>query len=61
MTVKNRKVTLPVAFGFGLTDIIGGGAFTIIGAWLLYFYTTFVGLSPWKRRQLWRLPVLLMQ
>ena len=46
MTVKNRKVTLPVAFGFGLTDIIGGGAFTIIGAWLLYFYTTFVGLSP---------------
>ncbi len=46
MTVKSRKVTLPVAFGFGLTDIIGGGAFTIIGAWLLYFYTNFVGLSP---------------
>lgn len=25
---------------------MGGGAFTVIGAWLLFFYTTFVGLSP---------------
>jgi oligogalacturonide transporter len=24
----------------------GGGAFTVIGAWLLFYYTTFVGLSP---------------
>ncbi|KES14856.1 hypothetical protein GASC598I20_002840, partial [Gilliamella apicola SCGC AB-598-I20] len=43
---KKRKVTLPIAIGYGLTDIMGGGAFTIIGAWLLFFYTTFVGLTP---------------
>ena len=46
MTLKNRKVTIPVSIGYGLTDIMGGGAFTVIGAWLLFFYTTFVGLSP---------------
>ncbi len=46
MSRKNRKVTIPVSIGFGMTDIMGGGAFTVIGAWLLFFYTTFVGLSP---------------
>lgn len=43
---KKRKITLPIAIGYGLTDIMGGGAFSIIGAWLLFFYTTFVGLTP---------------
>ncbi|MEH6946867.1 MFS transporter [Bacillus sp. JJ634] len=43
---KDKRVTLRTSIGFGLTDIMGGGAFTIIGAWLLFFYTTFVGLSP---------------
>ncbi|OCG33588.1 MFS transporter [Gilliamella sp. Fer2-1] len=43
---KKRKVTIPVAIGYGLIDIMGGGAFTIIGAYLLFFYTTFVGLTP---------------
>lgn len=46
MTRKNRKVTIPVSIGYGMTDIMGGGAFTVIGAWLLFYYTTFVGLSP---------------
>lgn len=41
-----KKITIPVSIGYGLTDIMGGGAFTVIGAWLLFFYTTFVGLSP---------------
>ncbi|QZN95402.1 MFS transporter [Symbiopectobacterium purcellii] len=41
-----KKVTIPVSIGYGLTDIMGGGAFTVIGAWLLFFYTTFVGLTP---------------
>lgn len=41
-----QKITIPVSIGYGLTDIMGGGAFTVIGAWLLFFYTTFVGLSP---------------
>lgn len=42
----SKKVTIPVSIGYGLTDIMGGGAFTVIGAWLLFFYTTFVGLTP---------------
>ncbi|MRS15947.1 MFS transporter [Enterobacteriaceae bacterium RIT691] len=46
MSRINRKITIPVSIGYGLTDIMGGGAFTVIGAWLLFFYTTFVGLSP---------------
>lgn len=45
-TRGNRKVTIPIGIGYGLTDLMGGGAFTIIGALLLYFYTTFVGLTP---------------
>jgi len=46
MSQTNRKITIPVSIGYGVTDIMGGGAFTVIGAWLLFFYTTFVGLSP---------------
>lgn len=46
MKTKNKFVTIPRAIGFGMIDIIGGGAFTIIGAWLLYFFTVFVGLTP---------------
>jgi len=30
-----KKVTIPIAIGYGLTDIMGGGAFTIIGAWVM--------------------------
>ncbi|MCG1030786.1 MFS transporter [Bacillus amyloliquefaciens] len=46
MSRAKKNVTIPVSIGYGLTDIMGGGAFTVIGAWLLFFYTTFVGLSP---------------
>ncbi|HWJ79708.1 MAG TPA: MFS transporter [Niallia sp.] len=46
MSRKNREVTLKTSIGFGLTDMVGGGAFTIIGAWLLFFYTKFAGLTP---------------
>lgn len=46
MKNSERKITIPVSIGYGLTDIMGGGAFTVIGAWLLFYYTTFVGLSP---------------
>ncbi|WP_034914735.1 MFS transporter [Erwinia sp. 9145] len=46
MSQKNRKITIPVSLGYGVTDIMGGGAFTVIGAWLLFFYTTWVGLTP---------------
>lgn len=46
MSRAKKNVTIPVSIGYGLTDIMVGGAFTVIGAWLLFFYTTFVGLSP---------------
>jgi len=46
MTAKNRKITIPIGIGYGLTDLMGGGAFTIIGAWMLFFYTTYAGLTP---------------
>jgi oligogalacturonide transporter len=46
MSKKSKKITLPIGIGYGLTDLMGGGAFTIIGAFLLYFYTTFAGLTP---------------
>lgn len=46
MTIGKRKITVPIGIGYGLTDLMGGGAFTIIGAWLLFFYTTYCGLTP---------------
>ncbi|AVF25167.1 Glucuronide permease [Paenibacillus larvae subsp. larvae] len=45
MRQRQEKISLPTAIGFGLTDIMGGGAFTVIGAFMLFFYTTFAGLS----------------
>ncbi|GGH82477.1 oligogalacturonide transporter [Pullulanibacillus pueri] len=46
MSRKNKNITLRTSIGYGLTDMVGGGAFTIIGAWLLFFYTTFCDLTP---------------
>ncbi|MEW9677427.1 MFS transporter [Lentibacillus sp. L22] len=40
-----RKINIFRAIGFGLPDVMGGGAFTIIGAWLLFFWTTYAGLT----------------
>ena len=46
MSNKNKKITIARGVGYGLVDLMGGGAFTIIGAFLLFFYTTFAGLTP---------------
>jgi Na+/melibiose symporter and related transporters len=46
MANKTKKITVPIGIGYGLVDLMGGGAFTIIGAFLLFFYTNFAGLSP---------------
>lgn len=40
-----RKITLGTSISFGVTDFIGGGGQTIIGAWMLFFYTTYCNLS----------------
>ncbi len=43
-----RRVGYGVAIGYGLTDLFGGGAFAVIGTWLLFFYTTYCGLSVFE-------------
>ncbi|MEW7312292.1 MFS transporter [Buttiauxella gaviniae] len=45
MKPTERRVGYGTAIGYGVTDLFGGGAFAIIGTWLLFFYTTYCGLS----------------
>ncbi|PWC18934.1 MFS transporter [Brenneria corticis] len=40
-----RRVGIKTAIGYGVTDLFGGGSMALIGIWLLFFYTTFCGLS----------------
>jgi oligogalacturonide transporter len=40
-----RTVRLHHLAAYGLTDILGAGAMAVIGGWILYFYTTFCGLT----------------
>ncbi|MFP3126106.1 MFS transporter [Ectobacillus funiculus] len=42
---KPRKITWFTQFAYGSGNLLGSGALAISGAWLLYFYTTFCGLS----------------
>lgn len=46
MQTENRKLTLKNYIGYGTMDLFGGGAFAIIGAWMLYFFITYCGLTP---------------
>ncbi|MED7787456.1 MFS transporter [Francisella sp. 19X1-34] len=41
------KLKLRNYFAYGLGDVFGGGAFTLIGTFFLIFLTNNVGLSPW--------------
>ena len=43
--MSNKKVRLSNMFAYGSGDFFGGGAFTILGLWLMYFYTNVAGLS----------------
>jgi oligogalacturonide transporter len=45
MIKKERKLKFINYFSYGITDFIGAGAFALTSAWLLYFYTTFCGLT----------------
>jgi oligogalacturonide transporter len=42
---KNRHITLGTAVGFGITDIMGSGALTIVSAFLLFFFTRFTEMT----------------
>lgn len=46
MVLQEREIKFKNYFGYGLVDVIGSGGFTLTTAWLLYFYTTFCGLTP---------------
>jgi len=45
MIKEERKLKFINYFSYGITDFIGAGAFALTSAWLLYFYTTFCGLT----------------
>ncbi|WP_028549835.1 MFS transporter [Paenibacillus sp. UNC451MF] len=40
-----RKIGLKHSLAYGSGNLLGSGALAVSGAWLLYFYTTFCGLS----------------
>ena len=47
--MKNeRKINWLNQFAYGSGNMLGSGALAISGAWLLYFYTTFCGMSVVK-------------
>lgn len=46
MIKKVRQIKLHNYVCYGLADVIGSGAFTLVSAWLLFFLTTFCGLTP---------------
>lgn len=48
MTDNRRKITTLTRFSYGSGNLIGSGALAISAAWLLYFYTTFCGLSAFQ-------------
>ena len=45
MSMNARPVKLHHLAAYGLTDILGAGAMAVIGGWILYFYTSFCGLT----------------
>lgn len=44
--MKIRKIGLANYLAYGSGDFLGAGTTALTAAWLLYFYTTFCGLSP---------------
>lgn len=48
MVDSKKNITALTRFSYGSGNLIGSGALAISGAWLLYFYTTFCGLSVFE-------------
>lgn len=44
--MKTRKIGFFTYIAYGSGDFLGAGTTALTAAWLLYFYTTFCGLSP---------------
>ena len=45
MSAPARRVHFGHYLAYGSNDFLGAGAMSIIGFWILFFYTTFCGLS----------------
>lgn len=42
---RNRKITAITKLSYGTGNLVGSGPLALTGAWLLFFYTSFCGLS----------------
>ncbi|RPK08392.1 hypothetical protein FH5_05022 [Priestia endophytica] len=45
MSKPQRQIKFVNYLSYGLGDFVGAGAFALTAAWLMYFYTTFCGLT----------------
>lgn len=43
---KDKPIKLKNMLAYGGGDFFGGGSFAVLGLWLMFFYTTYAGLSP---------------
>lgn len=43
---NNKKIKIRNMLAYGGGDFFGGGSFAVLGLWLMFFYTTYAGLSP---------------
>ncbi|MCO7124723.1 MFS transporter [Sporolactobacillus shoreicorticis] len=46
MAEKIRQIKWRNIIGYGAADVFGNGALAVVSTWMLFFYTTFCGLSP---------------
>lgn len=44
--MKERPLTFKNMLAYGGGDFFGGGSFAVLGLWIMFFYTTYAGLSP---------------
>ncbi len=44
--MRSRKIGFGHYLAYGSGDFLGTGTTALTAAWLLYFYTTFCGLTP---------------
>src|SRR5471030_1935615 len=44
--LKERPLTIKNMLAYGGGDFFGGGSFAVLGLWIMFFYTTYAGLSP---------------
>ncbi len=43
--IMSKSISFKHTFSYGSANLLGSGALAISGAWLMYFYTTFCGLT----------------